>query len=57
MAAVVDNAKCSGCKSCIDICPVEAISINNEKAEISNECVDCGSCVDECPNQAISAAR
>ncbi len=57
MAAVVDKAKCTGCKSCIDICPVEAIFINNEKAEISNDCVECGSCVDECPNQAISAAK
>ena len=57
MAAVVDKEKCTGCETCIEICPVEAISVNNGKAEISNECVDCGSCVDECPNQAISIAK
>ena len=57
MAVVIDKEKCTGCESCIEICPVEAISVNNGKAEISNECVECGSCVDECPNQAISVAK
>ena len=57
MAAVVDKEKCTGCEACIEICPVEAISVNNGKAKISDDCIDCGSCVDECPNQAISVAR
>ena len=56
MAAIVDKEKCTGCEACIEICPVEAISVNNGKAEISDDCVECGSCVDECPNKAISVA-
>ena len=57
MAAVVDKEKCTGGEICIEICPVEAISVNNGKAEISDDCVECSSCVDECPNQAISVAK
>jgi len=54
MAAVVDKENCSGCGACVDACPVEAISIVEDKATISDECADCGACVDECPNGAIS---
>ena len=37
-----------------EICPVEAITVN-EKANVDAEaCVDCGTCVEECPEQAIS---
>jgi Fe-S-cluster-containing hydrogenase component 2 len=54
MAAVVDVEKCTGCETCVDECPVEAISMKNDKAVISDECVDCGACVDACPAEAIA---
>ena len=54
MAAIVDKEKCTGCKSCIEVCPVDAIKIENDKAVISDECVECGACVNECPSEAIS---
>ena len=54
MAAKVDKEKCTGCGVCVDICPVEAIKIENDKAVISDECVDCGACVNQCPKEAIS---
>jgi ferredoxin len=54
MAAVVDVAKCTGCETCVDECPVEAITMKNDKATISDECVDCGACVDACPAEAIA---
>jgi len=54
MAAKVDKEKCTGCGVCVDICPVEAIKIENDKAVISDECVDCGACVNQCPQEAIS---
>ena len=55
MPAKVDADKCTGCESCLDSCPSEAIAMQDEKAVIElDKCVDCGVCVDECPIEAIS---
>jgi ferredoxin len=55
MPAKVDVEKCTGCESCIDACPSEAIKMEDDKAVIDlDTCVDCGVCVDECPVEAIS---
>lgn len=55
MAAEVNREKCTGCGLCVGACPVEAISLENDKAKIDGEkCVDCGRCVEECPSEAIS---
>jgi NAD-dependent dihydropyrimidine dehydrogenase PreA subunit len=55
MSAKVDNEKCTGCAACKDICPVEAITIVDDKAVIDEDtCIDCGQCVDECPTSAIT---
>lgn len=51
--AKVDDA-CNGCEACIEICPVEAISVN-EKAEINDEvCMGCGLCATACPEDVIT---
>ncbi len=54
MAVKVDNQKCSGCGACKDVCPVEAIKIEEGKAVINSDCVECGACISQCSNQAIS---
>jgi len=55
MAIQIDQEKCSGCGLCVDICPLEAISLENDKAKVDKgTCTECGQCVDECPNKAIS---
>jgi formate hydrogenlyase subunit 6/NADH:ubiquinone oxidoreductase subunit I len=55
MPAKVDVEKCTGCESCVDACPSEAIKMERGKAKIDvPKCVDCGVCVDECPVEAIS---
>ena len=55
MAAVVDKEKCTGCESCLDSCPLDAITMDGDVAVIDEDaCGDCGSCVDVCPVEAIS---
>ncbi len=54
MVAVVDKEICTGCETCVDVCPSAAITMENEKAVVNADmCVDCESCVDECPSGAI----
>jgi NAD-dependent dihydropyrimidine dehydrogenase PreA subunit len=55
MAAVVDPEKCTGCETCVDSCPLDAISMKDDLAVIdADTCGDCGACVDVCPVEAIS---
>lgn len=55
MAAKVDKEQCTGCGTCVEACPLEAIKLENEKAVVDEEtCTECGSCVSECPLEAIS---
>ncbi len=54
MKAQVDKDKCVGDGSCVDVCPVAAISMEDDKAVINDDCIACGACVDECPVEAIS---
>lgn len=50
----VDEEKCTGCNVCVEKCPVDAISMENEKARINmQECVRCGTCHSICPNGAV----
>ena len=55
MPVKVNADTCTGCESCVDCCPSEAIKMSDGKACIdADACVDCGVCVDECPVEAIS---
>jgi ferredoxin len=55
MPAKIDTEKCTGCETCVEECPSEAISMADGKAKVDvDECVDCGACVDACSAEAIS---
>lgn len=50
----VDRGSCTGCMSCIQKCPEEAISLENRKAVIDHEkCIGCGKCISVCPSNAV----
>jgi ferredoxin len=56
MAVKIDKETCTGCGACVDVCPVEAISMSDDSKAVvdAGTCTDCGACVDECPVEAIS---
>ncbi len=56
MPAVVNKEQCVGCQACVQVCPVNAITMTDEnKAEVdASTCVDCGACVSACPTGAIT---
>jgi heterodisulfide reductase subunit A len=52
----VDENLCSGCKTCLGLCPYNAISFDEEKkVSVINEalCKGCGTCAAACPAGAI----
>ena len=53
---IVEN--CSGCRSCLEICPYHAVSFDEEKRRSAiNDalCKGCGTCAATCPSSAIHA--
>jgi heterodisulfide reductase subunit A len=55
--AVVDEELCNSCKICLDVCPYEAIELDDEKRKsaiiVDALCNACGICAAECPTGAI----
>ena len=62
--AVLDADQCSGCGSCVDACPVEALALVPAGDQIGaapararldeSSCLGCGVCVSACPNGGIN---
>ena len=49
----VNADKCTGCNTCVRVCPMNNINLTDEKALIGNNCTVCLACVHVCPQQAI----
>lgn len=52
---VVDNAKCTGCGTCVDTCPVGVFEMKDNKSVPvkPQECMVCRACEVQCPEAAI----
>jgi ferredoxin len=51
----VNTDLCTGCGTCIESCPVGAISIQDHDGAVidEQECIRCGRCHDICPEEAV----
>ena len=54
--SVIDLEACSGCGTCVEWCPTDAIALNDEglAQRDENACLGCGVCSRFCPEGAIS---
>jgi NAD-dependent dihydropyrimidine dehydrogenase PreA subunit len=52
---IVDMDKCSGCGTCVDVCPTSVYELKGDKTSVVNpdECIECMACEDQCPEGAI----
>ena len=51
----VNSGKCTGCGTCIEVCPHSVFLIKDKKAliNIREACMECGACSLNCPAGAI----
>ncbi len=53
-AFLADPAACDGCDACVEICPENAITMENGKPVINDiMCSGCGACIPACPRDAL----
>ncbi len=62
--ATVDPELCTGCGTCMSICPYEAVSRDEERSGVllvakvdPALCEGCGACISNCPSRAIALSR
>lgn len=53
MVVRVDEEECTGCETCVDACPIEAIEMVDGIAKIKDNCNSCNACIESCPVEAI----
>lgn len=53
----IENKKCIGCKTCVNVCPVQVFSFDDNKniaiVKSPDKCIGCKMCEAQCPTKAI----
>ena len=57
MGIQIDLDKCTGCGSCVPVCPFGVIELVDDKVRIKEGCNLCGACVDACTFEAIKIEK
>ena len=52
--AHVDEDLCTACETCLERCPVSAITIDDVPSVDDRQCIGCSLCVSTCPSEALS---
>lgn len=52
----LDEDKCTGCGTCLEVCPHAVLARENGRVRIDclDACMECGACAMNCPVQAIT---
>lgn len=50
----IDEARCTGCQTCVADCISHNIEVREGKAHVLGDCFQCGHCVAICPEGAVS---
>ena len=57
----IDSEECISCGACLTLCPVEAITFDEDATVVFNQekCLGstCSACVDACPSKAIKSVK
>jgi ferredoxin len=57
----IDSEECISCGACLTLCPVEAITLDEDATVVFNQekCLGstCSACVDACPSKAIKSVK
>ena len=55
----VNLESCTGCGTCVDVCPVDVFEIQGDKSVPvrQDECLACKACEAQCPEKAIEVVE
>jgi MinD superfamily P-loop ATPase len=55
--AFVPDSNCNGCGTCVQVCPMDNITLLGDKPSWGENCAFCFACLQWCPREAIQAGR
>lgn len=56
--AIVDDDRCTLCESCIEVCPMKTIEMEDDRVVVrETKCIGCGVCAHQCPDDSIDMKR